>query len=377
MGIFRHLGITLSLVIAGHSCAVLLVRASMLPLSPPTLRWSKAVVGKAEHLPILVFITPTVLAVTGSLDQPLPAGLERRGTIELLDAQTGSLKETLSWSAPSSAPLFDSRAVLPLSGGRFLVQSWDLLRLFSPDGQVLKTRTLPLEGNQANYNSNITIWDRWDFGSSPDGNVVLATRHRPKFPEAEEHWLSGETLEDLRVETADSAHCCHAVGHEQVLYSAHLPEEPMVIRSKGGQPHPLCSKCCGGQGVFLDDTQVVLTTRPRGRFLVVSTSGEIRVDETLGGEDDRIIEVSVAPVSRQVAFLLGPQHLRDTPGEYSVYVYDSVLKKPIFKIQIPEHIHRDKPFVESITSPHIALSPGGKNLAILDDSVLRVYGTSP
>jgi hypothetical protein len=229
------------------------------------------------------------------------------------------------------------------------------------------------------YNPKLTIYDRSDLGSNPSGNVLLASFHHSGASAPEEHWLSPATLEDLQVETADTAHCCQAVGNEQVVYRVSAPKlAPVFVRSKGGQPHPLCTKCFGREAAFLDDQWVVVAGVPSRRFLIVSTGGEIKVDETLGKKDDLIAGISVAPIARQIAFVLIPEHLKSTPGNFLVCIYDTALKKVTFQIQIPQRIRRDPPWAEVYSgAPAVALSPDGKSLAILDDSMLRIYAMSP
>ena len=372
MGIFERLSISFSLVIAGCMNTVPLGDALEVPTTLPPLRWSKSAPSRSVPSAILVFLTPDILAVSGTLEE---GDSQRTGSLELLDARSGGIRKTLSWSAPSSAPLFLNRAVVRLSKGRFLLQSWNSLKLFSPEGEVLKTRTLAVEDHHPDYNPSLTIHDHWNIGASPDGHVLLATLHRPGHPEAEEHWLSPETLEDIQVETADTAHCCDAVGHEQVIYRPSAPKlAPVLIRSKGDQPRPLCTKCFAAHAAFLDDKWIALVLA--GCLLIVSNEGEIQADEHLGSKEDKIAEISVAPISRQIAFLLMPQYLRSTPGNYRVCVYDPVLKKVTFQMQIPVRIRREPPWDE-VTAPNIALSPDGKSLAILDDSMLRIYALSP
>ena len=373
MGIFGRLSISFSLVIAGCMNTVPLGDALEVPTALPPLRWSKSAASRSARSAILVFLTPDILALSETVEE---GGSQRTGSVELLDVQSGGVRKTLSWSAPSSAPLFLSRAVVRLSEGRFLLQSWNSLKLFSPEGEVLKTRTFAVEDHRPDYNPSLTIHDHWDIGASPDGHVLLATLHRPGHPEAEEHWLSPETLEDIQVETADTAHCCDAVGHEQVVYSPSAPKlAPVLIRSKGDQPRPLCNKCFAAHAAFLDDKWIVLVLA--GRLLIVSNEGEIKADENLGSKEDKVTEISIAPISRQIAFLLMPQYSRSTPGNYRICVYDSVLKKVTFQMQVPVRIRREPPWDEVITAPNIALSPDGKSLAILDDSMLRIYALSP
>ena len=367
----------------------LVVQAADRPFIQATLVWSKPAIQDLASLAVLKFMTSATLATGGPPEESPEGASLKRGSVELLDVQTGTVAQRIFWSAPLSTSNFALRAVLPLSDGRFVFQSWDQLTLFSAAGEIVTTRTLPMESRRADYNPNLTHWDIWQFAASPDGRDLLAIRRAVNSREIEEHWLSVETLEDVQVRSDSArrpymteASCTTAVGREQDLHLSGGPKkEPIVIRTKNGAAHPLCPKCYGSAALFLDDNHIVVSGWPRARFLVVSTEGQIQVDRTVGGKDDHIIQMSVAALSQQVAFLRGPQRMQNNTGKYSVFIYDAVRKKAVLLLQIPEHIHVERVeslgIMETRIPPQIALSPDGRSLAILDDSSLQMYGLTP
>jgi hypothetical protein len=377
--IFR-LGLPVSAVLA--FCSPLCVQATDRPLIRTNLRWSKPASADLGHPSILKFVTSNKLAIAGPPEDLSEGASLKQGHVEILDVQTGAVTQKIPWSAPSSTTNFALIAALPLSDGQFVFQSWNQLTLFSADGKIVATRTLPVESKQADYDPNLTLWDRWRLLSSPNGKDLLAIRHSVNSRENEEHWLSIETLEDLQLRTSSGPDNMMAVGREQELCRAAVPKkEPIAIRAKNGESHALCSKCYGSAGLFLNENQIVVSSWPRARFLVVSTDGQIQVDQTIGKKDDRILQMSVAPPqSHQIAFVLGPQYLRKKAGKISVLIYDTARKKAELVMQITERIQIQTVGgfeIESRTGPQIAFSPDLRSLAVLDDSTLQMYALTP
>jgi len=128
-----------------------------------TVLWKSTVNGGADHFRVLVFVGASTLAPSVSKEQAAEDP-EKAGNITLLDAETGKSKQVVSWSAPASASDFDaSPIVVPLTGGPFMLKSWNVLKLFSSEGTELGTRVLPVEGVEASCNPKLTLWERWDL----------------------------------------------------------------------------------------------------------------------------------------------------------------------------------------------------------------------
>jgi len=274
MNRLRILSLALSVTAVLCCCNSLVVHAADRPLIQANLRWSKPASAGLGHPSVLKFVTSSKLAIAGP-PEDLPGGASlKQGRVEILDVATGTVTQEIPWSAPSSKGNFALIAALPLSDERFFFQSWDQLMLFSAEGKIVATRTLPIESKQADYNPDLTLWDIWRFLSSPDGRDLLAIRHRVTSREIEEHWLSVEMLEDLQLRTSSGPDNMMAVGREQELCRAAVPKkEPIAIRTKNGESHALCPKCYGSTAVFLNENQIVVSSWPRARFLVVSTDG--------------------------------------------------------------------------------------------------------
>jgi hypothetical protein len=336
----------------------------------PRPRWERVFKGTQDYFPVLVFTSPTKLAIS-DMDPP---AVGMKGDILLLDVETGTPVSRIASNVPGSLPAFESHpVVVPLKDGRFLVKTADLLRLFSPDGQELKRRALTTEAVAAKYNSEVVLRDRWDIAASSDGTTVLATRHQPNHSDAEEHWLSADTLEDTDVEHADSGLCCLSVSRNQVVYSASAPKlEPLWIRSRGATARPLCMKCFGREETFLGDEEVVFATWPKSTIVIASTTGQVKFRRSFGESDSSILEISVAAVPRRIAFLSGPEHLHTKAGSYQVGVFDFLKKQLLRKILLAVRAQRTGTLT-TVAPPHIAISPDGKRLAILTDSTAQLY----
>jgi len=168
----------------------------------------------------------------------------------------------------------------------------------------------------------------FNLAASPDGTTVLATGHRPSQTEAEEHWISPDTLEDVRVEIADSVHCCRAIGSQQVVYPQAAPKmDSVLLRSSGGQPKPLCKKCFGREAMFLDNNKVVIATWPGSTLEMVSTAGDVLYSKAVGDRDESVIGMSCASVPQRIAFVSAPQYLQENSRNYNVRVFDYARKK--------------------------------------------------
>jgi len=230
-----------------------------------------------------------------------------------------------------------------------------------------------MESTQASYNSKLLLWDRWDLAANAGGTAVLATRHRSIHNKAEEHWLSTDTLDDIEVESADSRHCCLSTSGKQVIYSSDAPKlEPLWIRTRGAAARHLCGKCFGDNAVFLSDDQVVFATWPKASLAIASTSGEIKFRGSFGEADDTILAISVAATPQRVAFLSGPGQVPATVANYKIGIFDVDQKRIVLKMLLANPIHRTEQLT-TIISPRIAISPDGKNLAVLTDSALQLY----
>jgi len=328
-----------------------------------------------------IFATSGLLAIDltatpASKDEPA-----KTGEIELFDAGTGTQRTRLSWSAPRNSSNFGTHDLVPLSGDKFLLRNWDKIAIVSSTGEILATRTLPLESAQADYNPNLTLWDHWQVASSPDGTTILGIRHHGR--ETDLHWLSNDTLQDIQVESIKTNKCCSTVSDGQMVY-ADLPKGQTLIRDRHGKERALCGKCIGGDAHFIDNEDIAIAIKAERRLLVVSTSGEVSGDLKLPGSDSKIYQMSVARFSKRIALLLGPKHFGGPPKAFSAYVYDVAIKKITFEIHVLE-VRSEQEIVkgsssmhfEGTVSPRIALSPDGKRLAVLNQGTLYMYSTIP
>ncbi len=335
--------------------------------------WHEHISDGFDPFQVVIFVAPDLLAVS-QYDGACGDKESVCGRILLFEARSGELTKTLYWSAPSTLPGFSTRPELAaIHKGRFLVKTANQVRLFSSEGKELKRRNFVLESRKAPYNPKVTFWDRWQLAVSPDGQTALLTAHRVDHEEAEEHWISVETLEDLEVEKADTAFCCSSVSHDSVVYRAVSPKQIAIsLREKGGVAHPLCEECFGRDAIFLDDSHVFMTTWPRASFTVVSTGGQVEYKKAFGNFDDGIGQVSAAPLAGMVAFQWSPRHIPSGPMPYHVTIFDLASGRQLAEIQLSGRWRQNGPFI-SLKSPVIALAPDGSKLAILFESVLRVF----
>jgi hypothetical protein len=346
-----------------------------------TSLWNKAVPGVSglSSVPSIAFVTSKILAVSEDAITCDDAR-SKCGKILLFDSDTGTLKRTITWIAPLELRKFVTQPeILPIRSDQFLVKTANEVRLFSDDGEELKKRHLPLEGVPATYNPELTLWSHWQLATSPDGRVALLTLHRAIPNEAEEHWISVDTLEDETVEKAPSIRCCVSINDNSVVFDLDGSKGGVIaIREKGKGSRAICDTCLGRDPIFIDSDHILANTRPGASFAVMATSGHVEYRVSLGDRNDFIIHRSAAPAAQRIAFVWSASTFRPEKmgaGEYHVNVFDLAKRIPVAETRIPEQAQKIASFT-SIVSPTVALALDGSKLAILHNSSLRVFSVA-
>ena len=340
-------------------------------------KWTRTLAGGVRRS----FYSPTYLT-DGLLvvnDEALKTEDRIDGKLLLIATDTGQTLRTIAWTAPASLSDFEAQpVVVPINNDRFLVKGWNTLTLYSVNGQELRTRTFEIDSTPASYNPKLTLRDRWDVAASRSGSVILATKHAIRESAAEEHWLSSETLEDLAVEKADTRLCCLTVSTDKVAYGTSNPKhEPVLIRSKGSQPKPLCDKCFGSTVLFLSDNEVLVLNEQEANVLLVTTSGEVRYTIRLSKERERGHLVGVASEVAQMFFLLSPRGIEESSCcTYHLVALEMGNKRITNKMTFVIPPVRDRNWL-IFKSPRFALSPDGGSVAVLQGNSLTAYSLSP
>ena len=357
---------------------------AVLPKLPPKEKrqsfvrtWTRPLEGGVRpNFSAPIYVTGGLLVVN---DEAHETGDRIDGKLLLIAADTGQTLRTIPWTAPASLSDFEGQpVVVPLNNDRFLVKSWNALTLYSVTGEQLRARTLEIGSTPASYNPKLTLRDRWVVAASRNGSVILATKHAIRESAAEEHWLSSETLEDLAVEKADTRLCCLTVSTDQVAYSTANPKhQPVLIRSKGSQPKPLCDKCFGSKVLFLSDNEVLVLNEREASVLLVATSGEVRYRGKLSKERESGSLVGMASEPAEMVFLLSPRGFEESSCcSYHLVVLEMGNKKITNTMDLVIPPVRDKNWLSS-ESPRFGLSPDGKSVALLQGKSLTAYSLNP
>ena len=370
IGLYASVAMGCAVSVAGGNSGTLAVSINPSAQPRPSPVWEKKISNGFDPFQVAAFVTPDLLALSEYNGQCVGPDLAC-GKILLLDVRSGVLKNTLTWSAPLTLSRFDTRPELaPIQNGHFLVKTANEIRLFSSAGQELKKRLLDLKSVKAPYNPELTLWDRWQLAVDPTGQTAMLAAHRLYQDQAEEHWISVDTLEDIAVEKADSKLCCSSLSSDSVVYRSNVPKVPISIRQKGNAARPLCDKCFGADPLFLDDEHILLITR--ASFTIVSANGKVQYEHGFGGPDDKIQQVSVAPLASRIAFRWNSGHIQKDSGSYHVTVFDLTSRQQVIDVQLSERrLQQGSGF--GVVAPVIALSPDGKWIAILYDSLLQLF----
>lgn len=377
IGLYASVAMGCAVSVAGGNGGTLAVSINPSAQPRPSPVWEKKISNGFDPFQVVAFVTPDLLALSEYNGQCVDPDLAC-GKILLLDVRSGVLKNTLTWSAPLTLSRFDTRPELaPIQNGHFLVKTANEIRLFSSAGQELKKRLLDLKSVKAPYNPELTLWDRWQLAVDPTGQTAMLAAHRLYQDQAEEHWISVDTLEDITVEKADSKLCCSSLSSASVVYTSNVPKQvPISIRQKGSAARSLCSKCFGVDPSFLDDDHVLMTTWAGASFKIVSTAGQVQYEHAFGNSYDQIQQVSVAPLASRIAFRWNSGHIQNDSAGYRVTVFDLASRRQLMDMRLSER-PRQQGSQLGIVTPVIALSPDGNWIAVFYDSLLQLFPVGP
>jgi hypothetical protein len=305
------------------------------------------------------------------------AGREFRETIRsnavlgIVDARSGSIRSVKQWSSMNGEPAMVEKFTLVRdgSGGLLAGIGTQLLRL-SSELETLATRTLPLNPTERN---GYTYVDSWAILADKAGPSTLLIRFGSDRA-VENHWISRETLKDESSTPAPRYSYPSAfLVANQVLFNETYDylndhtEHPVLLQQRGSEAHPLCSSCIGAVSASFGNNLILLSTKPSASYAVVDLRGNVLHRATHGKPAEFINRSSGAADTNRVAFLYG--HL---PTIY-FNVFDADLKKEVWEYKLDVQPEKVGSFGVTFTTPRLALSPDGRKLAVLANSVLSIF----
>jgi hypothetical protein len=248
--------------------------------------------------------------------------------------------------------------LMPTSEGKFVVRAAESLQLYSPDFSLVKELSLEATGRR---------FESWHVAASPSGKVL---------------WLDDEGDGKSRIQVLDmNTFNQLAAWDEQLLggwfsvSNQAIAKRPVqypqrvVIKSVGGPWHILYdeSGSCVTEPTFVNDETLI--TGPCGTLGLISTSGQILMTEKIPKGEHLESEIAASRNGRMAAVSL----MRTKGGAFdtairrsatAVVVYDLEQRRSVLRVNVD-------PIPKS--SYHFALSPDGASLAVMTDSIVKIY----
>lgn len=330
----------------------------------------------------IIFPTPTVVIAALHQDCFLkngaipPVPVHTLDTLLALDAQAGSVTKKLTWrDIALEARGGGSINLVNVTDGNFLFHAGLTLKLCDSNLTELRSRTL-----------ESTNWreERWFPLASADGkNILLKHRNigKDSEPWSEDHWISPETLQDIRsFRTAPNA-WESAISNDRVFYylasrgTVRPAEDVVYVRQMGDRDgHPLCPGCTGA-AIAVTATGIVVINHANGAEIwLADENGEIRLRKKFGGIQDFVQHVAASTKGGLFAFGFG--HSRDfivTRGFDTFVLFDADTKQQRFRLKTTTYPYDEGEGWQFLPTPALALSPASNQLVVLDGYVLKSF----
>jgi hypothetical protein len=278
------------------------------------------------------------------------------------DATTGKYQDNLSWETT------DIKSMLaPTSDGKFLVLADEALHLYLGTQELHQEKTpksnqYPFDGTLKSL--MVKNGEYWEFSISPIKDVVVL-RHRD-HKKSEFHWLDADTLSEISDSKMDNVWDFAGSSNQLVTVTPRTGRAGFAevrVVEKDGDWKKICD-CQPNLFSFLSNEKILLA--PWRSLQIVNLGGEILWQRKIPGVVGMFSEAAKA-LRIAYAYQTGSGNGGTT---LTVVVFDWQTMKEI------EHItfeHQAKTPVDiGFNHANIALSPDGRQLAIVRDSVLEL-----
>lgn len=333
----------------------------------------------------IIFPAPTVVIAALHQDCFLkngavpPVPVHTLDTLVALNAQTANVTKQLTWKDVAlEARGGGSINLLNVKDGNFLFHAGLTLRLCDSNLNELRSRTL----QSINWRN-----EQWLPLVSADGKSILLKHwNTDKDSErwSEEHWISPETLQDIRSFRTALYSWDSLISGNQVFYNlarrgSVSPSEDLVyVRQIGDREgHPFCSACTG-VALAATSTGTVIVAATTAELWLVDPSGNVILRKKLGGLGDNIEHVEATQKGSLFAFSFG--HSRDfivTRGFDTFVLFDSDAKQQRFRFKTTTYPYDEGEGWQRLDTPSFALSPAANQIVLLDGYVLKSFLLSP
>jgi hypothetical protein len=271
------------------------------------------------------------------------------------DIPNRKIKSTNDW--PTRA--FPSW-LMPTADGKLIIRTGNSLQLYSSELVLVRERSLEASGQRL---------ETWHVKSSPSGRVLWLDHEDGR---SNIEVLDAASLQTLSAWEQEALGSWFTVSDHAVAKSPPQAPQQVMIKSIGGSWRLLYDAdtvMCAGAPNFVNDEMLI--TGPCGAVGLVSTSGEIVMKDKVPKGEHLEREIAASRNGKMAAVSL----MRTKGGAFdtsirrsatAVLVYDVEHRSVVLRLEV-------NPLPKS--SFHFALSPDGASLAVMTDSIVKVYDT--
>jgi hypothetical protein len=250
--------------------------------------------------------------------------------------------------------------LMPTSDGKFVVRAAESLQLYSPDFSLVKE--YPLEATGRRFES-------WHVEASPSGKVLWIDDEGDGKSRIQV--LDMNTLNQLAAWDEQLLGGWFSVSNQAIAKSPVQNPQRVNIKSVGGPWHILYEKpeTCVNTPNFVNDEMLI--SGPCGTVGLISTSGEILMTDKLPKGEHLEGEIAASRNGKIAAVSL----MRTKGGAFDTAIQRSATEVVVYDLEQRRAILKVKVDPLPKSSYHFALSPDGASLAVMTDSIVKIYDT--
>jgi hypothetical protein len=250
--------------------------------------------------------------------------------------------------------------LMPTADGKLIIRTGESLQLYSSELALVKERSLEASGQR---------FESWQVKGSPSGRVLwLDHEDGPSKIEV----LDATTLRTLSSWEEEALGSWFSASDYAIAKLPADSPQKVIIKNIGGSWRVLYhakDAVCASAPTFVDDEMLI--TGPCGSVGLISTSGQILMkDKVPKGEH---LEEQVA--SSRNGNMAAVSLMRTKGGAFDTSIRRSATAVLVYDIQHRNAVLRVDVNPLPKSSYHFALSPDGAWLAVMTDSIVKVYDT--
>jgi hypothetical protein len=250
--------------------------------------------------------------------------------------------------------------LMPTADGKLIIRTGDSLQLYSAQFSLVKERSLEASGRR---------FESWHVKGSPSGKVLWLD-HEEGGSNVEV--LDSSSLQRISAWEQEALGSWFSVSDHAIAKSPVNSPQQVIVKNLGGQWRVLYDAgpgVCSSEPNFVSDNMLI--TGPCGSVGLISTSGEVLMKDKIPKGEHIEGDVAASRNGKMAAVSL----MRTKGGAFdtsirrsstTVLVYDLERRSVVLRVEV-------NPLPKS--SYHFALSPDGAFLAVMTDSIVKIYDT--